>query len=94
MRSVSNDLFFLINKQNELQNFPTKYKQSVQKCFIHVKYGNTSAYARSLVQKKNILGLHLQNQQYFRKNAEFINANGRNFQVLRNLILRKGLNSH
>ena len=55
----------------------------------NVKYGNTSAYAGSLVQKRNILGLHLQNQQYFRKNAEFINGNSRNFQVLQNLILRK-----
>ena len=36
--------------------------------------------------------IHIQNQQYSRKNAELINANGRNFQVLRNLILQKRAN--
>ena len=61
----------------------------MQKCFIHVKYGNTSAYAGSLVQKRNILGYISKVSNISEKNAEFMNANGRNFQVLRNLILRK-----
>ena len=74
-------IFFLFNKQNELKKIPTKYKQNVQKCQIW-------EYAGSLVQKRNILGLSLK-LAIFKKNAEFINANGRNFQVLRNLILRK-----
>ena len=63
-------IFFPIQLTKRTKKFPTKYKQNVQKCFIHVKYGNTSAYAGSLAQKRNILGLHLQNQQYFRKKCE------------------------
>ena len=62
----------------------------MQKCFIHVKYGNTSAYARSLVQKRNILGLHLQNQQYFRKKMRNLLMQTVQLTInLRNLILRK-----
>ena len=45
-------------------------------------------YAVTLVQKRNILGLSLK-LGIFKKNAEYINANGRNFRFLRNLILRK-----
>ena len=44
---------------------------------------------RELSPEKEYIWVYLLKLAIFKKNAEFINANGRNFQVLRNLILRK-----
>ena len=44
---------------------------------------------RELSPEKEYFGFTSPKSAILEKNAEFINANGRSFQVLRNLILRK-----